>query len=184
MRTNFPRWCAELSLLALVLVLTAGPASAVTIRFETFDYPDLVPGVDSWSYTYSFHPGAEAFEEGMGFAIEFDPNLYASLETLQIGGFDALVLQPDLELPAPGVFDVLSQGFYEEVNAPYVFTVFFHWLGGAGGPGSQPYSLYTLDELGEVTVTGTGVTVPEPASAVMLLLALGLLGVRACARTC
>jgi hypothetical protein len=155
--------------------LGAGQSWAASIHYVTFEFPAGPTGKDIWQYGYTLEVAPDEFNPDQGFAIEFDPTLYSSIESPSLGGWDIVVLQPDLELPAPGVFDALA---LFTLDQPAQFVISFEWLGGPEGPGSQPYSLYQLDDSGFVTVIGTGTTVPEPAFAMLLAAVAGGLAAR------
>lgn len=146
-----------------------GPAQ---ISYRAVDLFDLVPGSDLWGYVYFVSDFL--FGQDQGFTIYFDPALYRDLENLPPppnADWDIITLHPDLALNSRGACDALAL-----VNGPSLtdpFTVQFVWLG-IGVPGSQPFD---INDTG-FSVLQQGVTVPEPASALLLLAGLGVIAWR------
>ena len=59
----------------------------MTIGFQTGDLPDVVPGQDSYQYSYTL--SHFPYSADLGFGISFDRDLYASLESPpSLVGFD------------------------------------------------------------------------------------------------
>jgi hypothetical protein len=167
---------AALGLGACLVGLTApAPArAAVVVTFEAVDIPDAGP-LDVWSYTYRV--SGRTFAKGEGLSVLFEVGSHSNLLSpppIVNADWDAIVLQPDPLLPAPGRYDAQAQ-----VDAPSLaddFGVAFAWLG-AGAPGAQRFEIYGPDF--QTLETGTTVPVPEPASAVGLALGLACLALRA-----
>jgi hypothetical protein len=151
-----------------IAFLVGSGASATTISFVATDLPDAAPGEDLWQYAYEV--SGRSFAAGEGFSIGFDFDLYAALENPppQVSpDWDAITLQPDLNLPDFGIYDALAL-----VDAPALsqsFTVTFAWLG-TGTPGAQPFGIYDAT----FATIETGLTVPEATPSLLLL--AGLLG--------
>ena len=164
------------ALLPVVVALTAvaplGPAGAASISFEATDLADENPGEDLWRYAYTLDPAGTPFGAGVtGFAVTFDETLYTALAAVSASfDWDILVLQPDLGIPDPGLYDGLALVDSPDFGTP--FEVDFVWLG-SGTPGSQPFEIYELEIpiYGTPITIETGVTVPEPALAVLALAA-------------
>jgi hypothetical protein len=161
-------------LFALCAMVATG-AQATVITFVATDIADTTPGQDLWSYTYSV--SGVSFLSGEGFTLYFDPALYASLDLVPAAvnaDWDVLTTQPDaINLPTFGLYDAMAL-----LDAPSLadpFTVSFVWLG-AGAPGSQAYDQY--DAGFNAVASGTtvpGTPVPEPATPLLALAALGAL---------
>ncbi len=168
---------ALLPVLALALVAPVGPAEAAAIYFEVTDLPDVNPGEDLWRYSYSVDPAGTAFSAGVtGFAVAFDEGLYTALSAFSASfDWDILVLQPDLGIPDPGLYDGLALVNSPDTGTP--FEVDFVWLG-SGTPGSQPFEIYELEIpiYGTPVTIETGVTLPVPEPALAALALAGLLG--------
>jgi hypothetical protein len=151
-------------------------ASALQIRFEAEDLADPEPGSDLWRIRY--RPSDLEVVAFRGFSVFFDPALARGLQDpppAPSAAWDAITLQPDLALPADGVYDVIALVAAASLDADFVLD--FVWLGGAGGPGAQPFSVNQFDAQGNLlAVLATGSTVPEPSSALLAALGLALLG--------
>ena len=87
---------------------------------------------NSWMYSYEVtNDGPNPIEE---FSIFFDLDLYSNLSVASTaGGWDSIVLQPDLNLPDDGIFDALAD--LGSALAPGLsvggFSVRFDFLGKA-----------------------------------------------------
>src|SRR5262245_36908825 len=127
-----------LGVVALAAVAPFGPARATSITFEVTDLPDVNPGEDLWRYAYPLDAAGTPFSAGVtGFAITFDETLYSVLSAASASSdWDILVLQPDLGIPDPGLYDGLALVDSPDTGTP--FEVDFVWLG-SGTPGSQPF---------------------------------------------
>ena len=164
-------------LVAIGVLATARPADALSIQYRAIDLQNDPAGQDLWQYEYLV--SGHDFLSLQGFAIDFDPALYLSLQDpppTGNTGWDIVTYQPQPALPLPGAYDALAIS-----DAPTLldaFTVSFIWLGAPGtGPGSQAFTLYELDAGGMfidtlesgVTTPADTAAVPEPATLVLLL---------------
>ncbi len=155
---------------ALLAVLLAGPAQAVTIVFQAIDLADVTPGKNLYRYSYSVVDFS--YSTQFGVSVVFDPTLYASLASPPppVGPeWDVVALQPDPELPADGSYDARRVA---GSTATATFTIDFVWLG-AGVPGSQPFVVYDP----AFATVASGQTVPEPDVGVMLWIGAGAIAV-------
>ncbi len=166
--------------LALMLALATGSASAtglgsVEVRYEPVDLVDDVVGRDLWLYRYTVH-GFDT-EAALGLSIGFALGEFSALSLDGVApppaDWDVLVLQPDAQLPADGLFDALALTQPAASSGP--LEVAFVWSG-AGVPGAQPFVLY--DDAFATTRSGTTMLVPEPTTGLLVLLGLAGLGVR------
>lgn len=167
---------------ALLLAVLAAPlaaplaASALQIRFEAEDLADAGPGSDLWRIRYRVSDLEVA--PFRGFSVFFDPALARDLQDPPpppSAAWDSITLQPDLALPADGIYDAIALVAGASLDADFVLD--FVWLGGPAGPGAQPFSVNQFDSNGNLLeVLATGSTVPEPSSALLAALGLGLLG--------
>jgi MYXO-CTERM domain-containing protein len=167
------------ALVAAVLCAPAAPALGAPL-FQAIDLADTSSGTDLWRYIYTVD--AQTLGSDPGLAIFFNASLYGALSnpspdtdrdvfSTTDPHWDILLLDPDLSLPADGVFDA----FFLPSGTPgaTTFSVDFVWLG-AGAPASQSFYTYSLDADGNVVVGQDGVTVasssvPEPATWALVL---------------
>ena len=153
--------------LLAALVLLALPIGnqllAATIFYDAVDLPDQVQGDDRWRYNYVVTNFT--FSANQGFTILFDINLYRDLEDpppFVNSDWDALVFQPDPNLPADGAYDALALVNGASLQNP--FSVNFIFLG-SGQPGSQPFDINQFDSQGNlVAVLESGFTTPIPSA--------------------
>jgi hypothetical protein len=175
--------------LLIILCLAAAPAapvSAAVIEFEAVDLMDLVVGQDLWEYRYFVSD--QVFDVNQGFSVYFDFTLYAALQSPPPpvnGDWDVLTIQPDPALSSDGIYDVLALTAGASLANPFVVS--FVWLGGALGPGSQPFTINSFDPLGNITFLQSGQTVPRtlsqvPEPSTLLLLSTVLPGLIALRR--
>lgn len=152
-----------------------GQARAVTISFSATDLPDMNPGENLYRYDYSLD--SFPFSSGFGFSVQFDPSLFASLESPPPVGsnWDIISLQPDLALPDDGIYD--ARALVSSPSQLTGFSVEFVWLG-SGAPAAQPFVVYNAS----FATVESGQTVPVPEPGTLALLAVGFVGVHAHAR--
>jgi hypothetical protein len=149
---------------ALGLVQSAY-ATPIVIQYQATDLANQANEPDLWQYTY-FVSDFD-FQANQGFKIFFDVSLYESLESpppLVNGDWDAITIPPDPNLPDPGQYDALALVNGASLADPFVLS--FVWLGPAAGPGSQPFVVYELDAVGDLTILEQGTTVPFGAAAI------------------
>jgi hypothetical protein len=151
-------------LVAISLLGLARPAQGAIIGYEAIDLTDLLPGEDLWQYRY--FAGDATFAANQGFSVYFDVGSYASLQSAPVNpDWDVLTVQPDSALPDGGLYDALALVPDASIADPFVVT--FVWLGGAGAPGAQQWTLNQWDDAGIdfVGYLGAGQTTPftEPA---------------------
>ncbi len=142
----------------LFVLLVAGSAEALQIRFETRDLPDVGTG-DLRELTLTLSP----FDRGAGFGVSvlFSPDLYAGLEApTPSSDWDLLLIQPDPALPDFGRYDLQARVASPSVAAPFVLS--FVWLG-SGEPGANPFEVY--DPSFQTVETGATSSVPEAGTA-------------------
>lgn len=150
-------------LLFFVSLLATGSAAAVVITYQV-----TPEAAHRWTYQYtvSAAPSDPAIDE---FTIFFNRSLYANLRLVSAPpGWDALVIEPDPELPADGFVDVLTLGAgIAPGSALDGLIVSFDFLGN-GQPGAQAFDI--VDPISFSTIS-SGFTrpeetaeVPEPAS--------------------
>jgi len=142
------------------------------IHYRVTDLVDVSPGQDLFEYVYTLDEFAHP--AGFGLSIFFDVDSYASLESpppAVSGDWDVITLQPDPALPDAGLYDALA--LVADPSLAGEFRVSFVWQG-SGSPGAQPFVVY--DPSFATVEAGTTLPVPEPASAVLLALALAALG--------
>ena len=150
----------------------------LTLQRTMVNLVDSTPGDDRWSASYTLGGVLPTFNQG--FTIFFDHLSYRDLNgpITPVGSdWDALLIQPDPGLSAPGFFDALSLTSSPTFTGP--FTIEFTWLG-AGDPGAQDYEVYTLDGGFSILQRGQvgAIAVPEPVSfggsAVLTLLSFAM----------
>ncbi len=163
----------RISQLGLALGLAVLPALSQAVTVSSVFTP--VSG-STWNVALTLDTsGASSGIPGL--AVYFDETLFGSLSSaVAPTGWDPLLLQPDLGLPAAGVFDALA---LDTALAPGQtlagFSVNVSYLG-SGTPGALPYQLYAVDGGGNVNVLYNGVTTPVPEPATSWLMALGVAG--------
>jgi len=155
-----PALGAALVMLGAGVAFAGPPPEPVEIRYQATDLDDEAQGEDLWEYSY--HLGSFPYPAGYGFSVFFD---YATSDALVVAGpanadWDALALQPDLELPADGLYDAMA--LIAPASVEGEFRVRFVWLG-EGPPGAQPFEIYDGKDF---RVVEEGLThLPEPGAA-------------------
>ena len=166
-----------LVLSALVPLLTWPLSSAHAMVVE---YTVAPLGVNAWRYDYTLTniDLTTPFDE---LTVYFDFAKYELLsDPTAPTGWDPLVVRPDLGIPSDGFYDVLRlAGPLSDTNPVSGFSVSFLYLG-IGTPGAQPFTLlhssdFSVVQLGKTQVPGAVGVVPEPSTAMLLLLAGPLL---------
>lgn len=181
------RWVLNKQIaLAFLVAAVTSPVEAARI-----DYSSISLGGSAWRYDYVVvNDGSSSIDE---FSVYFDKASFASLSVLgSAPGWDALVVQPDLSLPANGFFDALALvNGLTPGDSVAGFSVSFNYLAG-GVPGGQPFeiidpSTFAVVEAGFTSLLtsggGNGVPtpIPEPSSSALLLgglVSLAILGRR------
>jgi hypothetical protein len=162
-------------LIAICLLGFARPAQGAVIGYEAIDLTDLLPGEDLWQYRYFVDEAT--FAANQGFSVYFDVGLYSSLQSALVSpDWDVLTVQPDSALPDGGLYDALA--LVPDASIADPFVVSFVWLGGAGAPGPQRWTLNQWDDagIGFVGYLGAGQTaaftepapVPEPSTLLLV----------------
>lgn len=154
-----------------LLMLCSSAATAGLVHFQATSL-----GGDLWHYDYTLQGQAPTggFD---GITIYFAADAYRLVNNLVAPlDWDPLVVQPDTGLPADGFVDLLNVGgLLQDMVGPVNFSVNFQFLG-MGAPGSQPFELYRTAPFATVLSdqTQSPATVPEPGTAALVGLALGL----------
>jgi hypothetical protein len=157
--------CAAAALAALAASAAASP---VEINFVATQVT-----AERWQYTYTVENVSLASNIAE-FTIWFDYGLYSNLALPAVelgpGGWSEVVVQPDPLLHDDGFYDALATGGgLAPGGSETGFAVLFDWHG-AGAPAGQRFDI--VDPVTFTTIY-SGVTVPEPASGLILAL-LGL----------
>ncbi len=166
----------------LLSLVPHGWAQSASIQYEARDIDDSFgPGGDLWEYRYLVSDPGGIFQENIGFDVFFPPSLYRNLSDPAPpvnGDWDVLTFQPDANLASDGAYDALALKNFPRLADPFV--VRFIWLGGASAiPRAQSFEVNQFDAGGNFIQTlQTGMTVPEPTTATMLLAGAGLLALR------
>lgn len=161
--------CRVLPVITCVLFTAQGSLATSVLEIEY----ELTPlGGTRWQYTYDVTNAS--WESSIAeFTIWFDQNTQRNLTidtpNPPAGDWSELVAQPDLLLHLDGFYDALkhSGGLAAGEHAAG-FTVAFDWLG-ADMPGAQRFEV--VDPVSFQTLY-SGLTVPEPVSAVLFLAGL------------
>jgi hypothetical protein len=141
---------------------------AATITFLATDLEDVNVGEDLWQYSYIV--SEHDFLQGYGFAIYFDPDIYANLQDpipAVNDDWDVMSFQPDPNIPSDGWYDGLALVDHASLEDP--FSINFVWLGD-GNPGAQIFEIF--DPNWEINETGTTSPVPVPSAVVLLMTGL------------
>ena len=164
------------ALAALLCVsLPQSSANATSVKYTVASL-----GGNAWRYDYTLTniDLTRPFDE---LTVFFDPSVYELLSApLAPAEWDPIVVQPDTGIPSDGFYDVLKlSGPVTDISSISGFSVSFRYLS-TGSPGAQPFTL--LDSSGFITiqtgrteVPGAVVVVPEPPTALLLLLGVSLI---------
>lgn len=173
-----------LSSLRVVALAACGIAATSSAQAAYIQYTVNPLGGDLWKYDYTVvnDSPAQAFDE---FTIYFDSSLY---DTLSIegaaSGWDPIVGQADLGIPADGFYDALRlDGLMPVETLEDGFSVSFRFLS-SGTPGAQPFDLlnssdFSLVSSGMTVLDGDGNINPVPEPSTYALLIVGLLALGA-----
>lgn len=171
-------------LFGFIVCMCAATCFAESMMWISFESEELSPG--RWQNTYEV-ANIDLTIDGQPAAIQeftlwFDFGLYANLLVTTpaplSNAWDQIVWQPEPVLGDEGGYDA-----FVEITNPGIaagqkvkgFSVAFDWLG-AGTPGPQRYEI--INPLTFQTLD-TGMTIPEPAcAAIMLLGAIGMIAKR------
>jgi hypothetical protein len=143
------------------VALFANIASAALIQFGATDL-----GGERWRYDYVVdNDGNTPIDE---LTIFFDLGLYANVAVASAPpGWDAIVVQPDPDLPDDGFFDALALGQGITAGAGLAgFSASFDWLG-TGTPGEQRYDIVDPQTFATMESGTTTNIVPVPATAML-----------------
>jgi len=164
-----PTRLRALLVLGLLMGLCPIPTAvlATTIEFEASDLADVTAGEDLWRYSYRVSDFD--FDSDFGFTIFFDYQLYGPLRAAGLvpADWDVLLIQADLALPDDGFYDALALS--DNASLADSFAMTFVWLG-PGSPGAQPFEVYGPGF--ETLETGTTAPIPEPTTALLILVGL------------
>lgn len=160
--------------LSMAIAAANSPAHATIIDFTSTSL-----GGNQWRYDYVVTNNTlqSAIEE---FTIYFDQSLFGLLSAPQAPqGWDPLVLQADVNIPAAGLYDALALNGGIGVGASGGgFSVVVEYFG-AGTPGAQHFTVSDPLSFAELDAGQTGdalVPIPLPASTWLLLGAMGAMG--------
>lgn len=158
------------------LALIVSTAHAATVAYEV-----TFLGGNQWRYDYTVNNSMPSlrFDE---LTVYFDVNRYSTLASpLAPPGWDPIVIQPDIHIPANGFYDALNLSGINTTGASISeFFVSFDYIF-AGTPSSQTYELVDSSTF---SIVGSGMTieapvvpnppstVPEPSSLLLMLLGL------------
>ena len=170
--------------LASVLYLLCASTNATVIEYEATSL-----GGNTWEYVYTVENDSLAVDIE-NFAVFFDLGLY---ENLAVGSstpadWDPLVLQPDPLLPDDGLYDALALVVgIAPGDSLGGFAVQFDFLG-SSAPGDQFFEVFDVNfnvlDSGFTEEAETDTTDPSvPSPGTLLLIALGLLGLRTVRRS-
>lgn len=171
---------AVLGISLAALVGLPAVANGLSVQVTATNLGDTTPGKDLWQYLYMVSGGLVNTNEG--FTIFFDPNLYSDLQNPQAvpsSDWNVDIVHPDPSIPADGFFDALA--LVSPASLTTLFTVEFTWLGGSNAtPGVQPFQTYACTDAtcANVTITSSGITIPEPP--LIALFMAGLIGLSMC----
>lgn len=171
-------WLTSAALVVASLAAFTGAAHAQSVEYSITSL-----GGNHWRYDYTIdnpHPGA-TFDE---ITVYFDLTKATSLVlAASPTGWDALLIQPDLAIPADGYLDVINlDGPVAPGASVSGFSTTFTSLV-ADSPGAQRFELYDSSTF---ALLGSGMTtpiapvlgVPEPQTVALMLAGLLVLGLR------
>jgi hypothetical protein len=183
-RTRLALVMAALMGLAATLTAPCAHADGTGVEYQTINL-----GGSEWQYTYTLT--GTALGANQAFTVFFDPTLTSNLgdtstdftnpSSAAATNWASFVLQGDSVLLSTGLYTALSlTGAGGNTD---IFTVTFDYLG-TGAPGSQAFSVDQFDadgnhisnvETGQTTPFVSTAPVPEPGSALLLLLGAAVL---------
>ncbi len=145
-------------------------ASAFGVPKTEIWYETTELGLGKWQYTYEV-TNISLTKPIVEFTIWFDFGSYENLaiETPEplASDWDEIVVQPEPVLKDDGYYDAKTGVWKRGIGVGQTvsgFAVSFDWLG-VGQPGSQ---FYEIIDPGTFETIDSGMTIPEPTSAVML----------------
>jgi PEP-CTERM motif len=163
------------ALFAFIASLALAAQAGIVVQSSTTSL-----GGNDWRLDYTLSGAAPAGGFN-GLTIYFDSASFTGLSNgVAPLGWDPLLIQPDLSIPADGLFDVLhTAGPLSGTVAPTAFSVV---VNAGAQPGAQWFELYLYDSV-NLTTVASGMTVqvssvPEPTTAALVLLALGAVALR------
>ena len=171
-------WLKSAALGAVALALWTSPA-----RAQSIDYSVTSLGANQWRYDYlidNSHPGPSFDEATVYFDVVSDTSLALAASP---AGWDPLVIQPDVAIPADGYLDVIDLGGAVPAGSSVAgFSVTFQSLA-AVSPGAQRFELYDSSSFallgsGLTVALGSVALVPEPETIALLLGGMAALVVR------
>jgi len=174
--------CKILPLLFIIGALLTFNLCADSIEYQIS--PTSTPGLYEFDYILT----GLTFSQGDELDISFDPTIYGCLggdpstpgcgSATASSDFTYMVNQPDNPAGAPGDFYLIAN--ISNPSLAGTFSVDFEYAAGISaadaGDGSQPWTVYDFPADGSLTVTDSGMTVPEPANASLSAVTLLVLG--------
>ena len=172
----FRSYCILLAL--ITLCPTTSHAGSIT--YEATNLADVTPGEDLWQYRYVL--SGFTFGLHFGFDVFFplsDGYLFGDIKNTPPSNteWDTIALQPDPALPDDGRYDALA--LVANASLADAFIVDFIWRG-TGIPGSQPFEIFgdtfTVIDEGRTVPAGGTTPIPEPATLLLLVSGIAILG--------
>jgi len=165
---------AAAAAIGTVLSLSLSLAQAASLG-----YTATALGGNQWRYDYTLDNSTTA-PSFHGLTLYFDDTLYDLLTDARVSaGWDLVLVQPDVALPAAGLFDALRlDGPVGDSAVVTGLSVSVRYLG-IGTPGAQLFELYDGLEAPDFTVVQSGFSVPlapvdEPPAQTLALLGMAL----------